>query len=189
MRRFVQSNMLPKRSWARAFLVTLFFVTLASGLFWLDFFRGYQAEMTLLVIGKGELSGSAGEVASSLSELSQTLRFYDLLLERTEQFSDPYAGLSQDQRKKSFRSLFVAKRKPDSNIITLSVRSKDADDAKVLAQAGAETLFALTGFYYNIQTNVDVRVVEGPIVTATIFRPIFFLLTAFFSALFVTALF
>ncbi|MEK7181789.1 MAG: hypothetical protein AAB615_03400 [Patescibacteria group bacterium] len=190
MRILSRNNFSLNQSWVRTFLVTLFFVTLASGLFWLDFFRAYRAETTIVVIGKGSLTASSDTVASNIAEIASTLRFYDRMVQDSEEVADAFSDLSPDQRKKRFQNIFSATHTPEeSGVIVLSAFGSDRGSAEALATAGSETLFALSSFYYNIKTDVDLRVLEGPIVTTTVRSPLVFVLLSFFSALGVTGIF
>mgnify|MGYP001620015063 CR=1 FL=1 len=36
--------------WGRTYIVTLVFILIASGLFWLDFFRGFESETAVLFL-------------------------------------------------------------------------------------------------------------------------------------------
>src|SRR3990167_9926640 len=91
-----RNKLLPPACWARAFLVTLFFVTLASGLFWLDFFRSYQAEVTVLVVSKTGTVQSSGDVAGNVAEIARTLSFYELVLAYNDLIDDAFEGYAPD---------------------------------------------------------------------------------------------
>jgi capsular polysaccharide biosynthesis protein len=175
------------RVWGKLFLITLFFVSAAAGLFWLDAFRGYEADMRILVVGKSQTAG-AERAAGSLAALIETLPFYDRLIV-DDLTDDPFEGLSQDKRRAAWNDVVSAKQDVASGIIVVTAKGSDPDEARVLARKTTQTLSSLAGIYYNVKTDIDIRIVEGPITRTVIVHPVAFVLTTFVSAFAATAMF
>lgn len=188
----------PRTLW-RSFLVTLFFVTLASFLFWLDSFRVYQAELTMLVLAKSQ-AVDADQTASDLSELSKTLSFYDRVLSGTDLLDDDFEGYTPDQRRVLWNETVQVAQSDKGGVLTVTARQDEMEKAKRLAEETSKALLSVTSFYYNVKTDIDLRVVDGPIVSTVVAHPwkygavsigsglvataLFFLVLAFIPALF-----
>ncbi|OGI15513.1 MAG: hypothetical protein A2878_00190 [Candidatus Moranbacteria bacterium RIFCSPHIGHO2_01_FULL_54_31] len=181
--------MLPPASWARAFLVTLFFVTLASGLFWLDFFRSYQAEVTVLVVSKTGTVQSSGDVAGNVAEIARTLSFYERVLADNDLIDDAFEGYAPDARKKAWNDSVSVKRQDQSGTLVIQAHGETPEMAKRLAKQTAQSLFSVAGLYYNVKTDIDMRIIDGPIASYVLARPFLFGVTSLLSGLLVTALF
>lgn len=181
-------NKWHRSSFGRAFIVTLFFVTLASGLFWLDFFRSYNAEVTLLIIAKsGEESSS--DTAENMRELSQTLSFYNRLLTENDRIDDDFIGYAPDVRKEKWHDLVSVTRQEGSGVLVIHANGDTPEKAKRIALQTAQTLFSVAGLYYDIKTGVDMRVVDGPFVAYSLEKPWSYVGTCLLTSVSLTAFF
>lgn len=184
-----RNNLSFSSSWKRAFVVTFVFVTLAFGLFWLDLFRGYKAEVTVLVVSKSETAVLAQNIAADMKELTQTLSFYERVLASSDLIDDDFEGYTPDKRKALWNETVSVKHEKGSGILVISAQGETPEKAKRLANETTKTLLAVTGFYYNVKTDVDVRIVDGPIVATTVAQPVAFGAISLLSSLIVTFLF
>ncbi len=172
-------------SWKRPFLVTLVFATFAAGLFWLDFFRVYQAEVTILVIGKTE-ANSTDQVVENFVELSKNLSFYERVLAENDLIDDDFAGYSKDKRKALWHETAVVQRSDKSGVLTIRVTQPTGEKARLLVESTVQSLFSLAGFYYNIKSDVDMRVVDGTILTTAVGSPFLYGVTTLSTGLLAT---
>lgn len=184
---FLRTPLLFRTAWQRSFFVTLFFVTLASLLFWLDSFHAYQSEVRVLVIGKATVS--TDQVVENFTELSKNLSFYERVLEGNDLIEDEFEGYSKDQRKELWNETVQVTRSEKSGVLSVTARQDTPEKAKRLSEETVRTLFAVASFYYSIKTDIDMRVVEEPIVKAVVARPVTYVLTSFGSALGITLAF
>ncbi len=175
-------------AWRRSFFVTLFFVTLAASLFWLDIFRGYQSEVHVLVISKVP-SVATDQVVENFAELSKNLSFYERLLEGGDLVDDDFAGYSQDKRKKLWNETVQVERRDHSGVLVVTAEQESAEKAKRLSEETVKTLFAVASFYYNIKTDVDLRIVDQPITKPVIRHWPQYILVSLGSALGLSILF
>lgn len=171
--------------WQRSFFVTLFFVMLASLLFWLDGFRVYQSEVQILVVGKVS-SVATDQVIENFGELAGTLSFYERLLENRQDIEDPFEGFTKDQRKKMWNETVRVVQNKNSGVLSVLAKGDTQEHAKRLSEATVATLFSMASLYYNIKTDIDLRVIDESIVETTVGRPVLYALTSFGTALTVT---
>lgn len=171
----------------RAFVVTFVFVTLSAALFWLDFFRSYRATVTVLVVSKTEMSSQ--DMTENAVELVRTLSFYERVLADNDLIDDDFEGYAPDQRKALWNDTVSVNRRAASSVLTVRARGETPEKAKRLAKQTAQTLFATMSFYYNVKTEMDVRVIDGPLVSYTLTRPFLFGATSILTGLSITLLF
>lgn len=168
--------------------MTLFFVSLASCLFWLDTFRGYESEARVLVIGKSP-SASTEQVVENFAELTSNLSFYEKVLEMNDLIEDDFEGYPQDERKALWNETVTVERSEKSGVLVITARQDTREQAKRLADATVTTLFSMAGLYYNIKTDVDLRVIDETIMTPALHQPIRYILMSIGSAVVATTLF
>ncbi len=182
---------LPKKnffqSWKGLMIVTFLFVTFASFLFWLDFFRGYQTQMSVLVIGRGMTDGSV--VAKNLSGITQTLSFYERVLAGNENIDDRFAEESSSERLSHWQGVNQVSRGGDTDILNVVTRGDSPEESRELALATTKSLFEVAAFYYTIRTDVDLRVIDGPLTAGFINNPLLYGAISLASGLLVTILF
>lgn len=174
-----------RMAWQRSFFVTLFFVMLASLLFWLDEFRVYQSEVQILVVGRVS-SVATDQVVENFGELAGTLSFYERLLENHQDIEDSFEGYTKDQRKKLWNETVRVAQNKNSGVLSVLAKGDTQTQAKRLSEATVATLFSVASLYYNIETDIDLRVIDESIVETTIGRPVLYGVASFGTALSVT---
>lgn len=185
----VQNKFAFPASWMRTFVVALFFVTLSAGLFWLDFFRSYRAEMTILVVSRTDTSQSGVAVAENLAGITRTLSFYDRVLADNNFIDDAFLGYAPDKRKKAWNDMVSVRKLDGGSVLTLSATGDTSEEAAVLAKQTAQTLFSVASLYYNVKTDVDIRVIDGPLLRYALVSPLLFGAVSLFTGFFITTLF
>ncbi len=184
----VNKYLLPRTVWQRAFLVTLFFVTIASLLFWLDFFRVYKSEISVLVITRSP-NVVTEQVAVNFTDLAKNLSFYERVLSQNDLIDDDFEGQPKDKRKALWNHVVTVTHTAKSGVLMVSALQETAEKARLLSQETVKALFSVAAFYYNIKTDIDLRIVDEPIVKPVVSDPLWYGLTSFGSAFGVTTLF
>jgi len=182
-------NRFHQSSFGRAFIVTLFFVTLASGLFWLDFFRSYETEVSVLMVSHVNKGENSASISSNMAELVSTLSFYNRLIENSDTLDDEFAPYTPDQRKAKWNSIVSVSKKGESGVMVIHAKGETSEQSKTLAEETARTLFSVAGLYYNIETDIDMRVIDGPLVSYTLGHPWLYMLVVLLSSIGLTSLF
>lgn len=183
------ANFIPiHASWRRSFFVALCFVTLASLLFWLDSFRVYQSELRILVIPKTS-TVAIDQVVENFAELSRNLSFYERVLAGNDLIDDHFEGYTKDERKAGWNKMVTVTRSAQSGVLVVSATEASPEAAKRLSEETGKALFAVASFYYNVKTDIDLRIVDEPIVKTTVATPVLYGVTSFGSALLLTTVF
>lgn len=189
MLHIIQNKFTFPASWGRAFLVTLFFVTLSSGLFWLDFFRSYSAEVTVLIVPRSGVFQSGVDAAENLTAITRTLSFYDRVLASNDFIDDVFVGYAPDKRKELWNNTVSVKRTDGGSVLIIRAIGNTSEMAGLYARETAQTLFSTASFYYNVKTDIDMRIIDGPLVSYVLVKPLLFGSVSLLTGFFVTAFF
>lgn len=169
--------------------MTFVFVTFASGLFWLDFFRGYRAEVTVLIVTKPGMAETSEDVAENAVELTQTLAFYERVLADNDLIDDAFLGHTPDARKALWQKKVSVERQRESGVLLIRARGDTPEQAKRLAKQTAQTLFTVAGFYYDVKEDIDMRIIDGPLAAYALEQQLLFATTSALSGLLLTGVF
>jgi hypothetical protein len=137
----------------------------------LDSAKMYRSTVTILVIPRSQVSAEQkDEIVHNIASLPTLLTFYDRMLRDNPTIKDSTAGLSQDKRKQAWNTFVNVQEPSKSNgsLIELSLLAKNQSDAQALSMKAARTLFSVTSGYYDVKNDIDLRIVDGPITTATV---------------------
>ena len=131
----------------------------------LDNFKTYRSTVTILVSEKSEVAAKQqNQIISNIMEIPHTLAFYERLLKYNPDLSDQTVGNTPDQRKQMWNNILdVRQVGGNSSLIEISVTAPQEDDADNLASKTTRTLLDTVSQYYNIKTDVDMRIIDGPI--------------------------
>lgn len=154
------------------FVLALFFT--GAGAFWsLDSFREYRAEVSVLVQPQNS-TGPAEQIVENIAFLPTTISFFDALLASDERLTE-FSDLDEQPitvRKAAWKNMFSVKREPGSGVVTYAIDAKSQEEAVLLARQLSKTLFEKIGAYYDIRSEVSLRLIEGPLVRTSIATPV-----------------
>lgn len=168
MQSFSSEN-LRNKHWKRLFASPYFFalgivLSLTFGLLMLGNFRAFKSDISILIIPKNEsASFQAGQIMENLTDITHRLSFYDRVLFDNRDIQDPFVGLGKDQRKEKWNESFEIKRLAESTTLNISVFNKDKFEANRIARQMALTLSEVASRFYDIRTELEFRIIEGPI--------------------------
>ncbi len=153
-------------------VLALFFVGV-FGFVLLDRFRGYEAEVSLLVMPTSNQRAAADQVVENIAVLPSTLSFFDALLASDERLAENSAfdEESAGARLAAWKRMLSVKRQGDSGVITYTVQAENQEEATLLARQMSTVLFQKIGTYYDIRTDVSLRLIQGPLVRSSLSAP------------------
>ena len=146
--------------------VLAFLVAVIVGFILTGFFKAYRSEMIVMVIARSEKAVmQKKDAVENLSLLPQMLSFYDLMLKENKDIVDLNVEKTADKRKEAWnRILEVSKNEKDAqSLISIAITTSSQNDSEEIVQRAARTLMSVTGRYYDIRNDVDLRIVDGPI--------------------------
>lgn len=165
--------MLPPLNKTLFSVLALFFIT-AAAFVSLDTFRGYRAEVTVLVLPLSTNQTPAEQMVENIAILPTTVSFLDALLEsdgRLSEFSD-LDEQSINARSEQWNEMLAVRREGGSGIVTYTIKADTQEEATIFARQMAKVLFQKIGTYYDIRSEVSLRLIEGPLVRASLISPV-----------------
>lgn len=163
----------------RYFVLTTLFATFTSAVILADAFRKYEADLSVIVIPRNEVSAeSLPEIVANMEHVATTSSFRSAFFERVFE-KDPVLGemLASQNGPVADESISVRAGEKGS-VLSVRAVADDADDAKLLVREATRALFGLTGQYYNLKEAIDLRMTNGPIVAAHTSNPMLFVLSS-----------
>jgi hypothetical protein len=158
-----------RQMWKRKISIAgaLFFVIL---IFNINRNSAYESEMTILLLPKNEsMAKEIDSVRGNFKQIMQSLVFCDEVSKQNESLSVTQ-DLSNYQRKKFCDSKSEVSLVEKSTMIKVKNFDKDGVLARELNSDMVGVLIASAGKYYNINTALELRIVDGPIVKLDSFR-------------------
>jgi hypothetical protein len=138
--------------------------------------RVYKSETDVLIIPKSETTAkNISRIANNAKELPKSLDFYDQLISQDGTIKDEFEGLPGYKRKAYWQSKIKTEAIDDSSIVRITVFDKDQTRSGDLSEKAGLTLAVFMSRYYDIKTELDIRISDGP-VTSYAFRENIFIL-------------
>ncbi|MEI7749558.1 MAG: hypothetical protein WCJ25_00985 [Candidatus Moraniibacteriota bacterium] len=155
----------------RTFAVTALFASLLSFVALSEGSRGYQADLSILVIPGKRTAPSTVEVMNDVVFLSKTPAFRSVFFKDAESVPaflamDSADNFSDDAKRKLFDSMLSVSASGKGSVLTVRAVAGDAEDAKDIARAAALSLSRYASRYYDVEATADFRIVDGPSVSA-----------------------
>jgi len=182
---------MDKNTWLKKIgvLGAIFFFVL---IFNLNKSRVYQSETDVLILPKNEADAKQIDLAiENFRSVLTSLAFNDRLAEGSDALE---AGmeLPNYRRKEFWNSKISVTRVAKSGVLQIKNFDFDSTLAKELNTDTVDSLIAIAGNYYNIKTDLELRIIDGPIVqrivsqnlTLTIGKSVLWALVIYFLFLF-----
>ncbi len=176
-----------KSAWGKTFLVTLVFLVASSALFWLDYFRAYQTEVSVLFVTKSEQP--APVVADAMGSIMQTLTFAQRADENMEDGALLPETDSKDVQKLDWNTNLSVATKSESGVLVFAQRATTEKESLDKARATLKTLMVATTIYYDQDHQVELRIIDKPITKLVIASWWKYILTVVASAVVLTTTF
>jgi len=126
----------------------------------------YQSEVRILILPKSEIaSRNSQQIIANAQEIPYSLSFYNKLVENNGDIGDEAEEFSNAKRKEFWNSKLKIKIKGQSGILSININDKSQWQAQVLSRAVAQNIAIVMSHYYNVKTDLDIRIIDGPIVS------------------------
>ncbi len=154
-------------------VLALFFVGTAAFTL-LDTFRGYRAEVTVLVLPLSTSQTPAEQMVENIALLPTTVSFFDAMLASDKNLTE-FSALDEQSvntRSLQWKNMLTVKRQGGSGMVTYMIRAENQEEATRFARQISQVLFQKVGTYYDIRSDVSLRLIEGPLVRSSLTSPI-----------------
>ncbi len=124
----------------------------------------YSSTMTVLFLPKSVVtSQESSSIAENFRQILSSLAFCDRLSEQNESLSVAN-DLPNYKRQEFCNAKFLVEKPQGSAMLRITNFDADSTLARELNSDVVENLIAVSGKYYNIKTDLELRIVDGPIV-------------------------
>lgn len=128
-------------------------------------FKTYKSTVTIVIIPKSITAIAQREnIVHNLAQIPQTLSFYERLLSDNHDLKDTTANQSAQRRKEIWNNIISIKQiNKDSTILKITLEASGSKDSEILASKTARTFLDTASGYYNVKSDLDLRIIDGPI--------------------------
>jgi|GEM_PF-3728265 len=125
----------------------------------------YKSEVDVLVLPKNtETLSNADQIIANAEEIPLSLSFYNKLLESNSGINDISSGKSDPEKKKIWNDKVKVERISGSEVVKIEASDKNRFQAEIISQQTALDLTQILNRYYNPETDLETRVISGPII-------------------------
>jgi len=125
----------------------------------------YVGETNILIIARSDKTArNIEQIIANVAEIPRSLSFYDKLLEKNEDLENLAEGLPDYKRKAAWNKSLQIESIKKSGVIVARAFSPDQLQAEILSKKIALDTIFVAGRYYDTQNDLDLRIIDGPIV-------------------------
>jgi len=149
---------------SKIFISFFLAISLAGLLFFSSSDPVYQSEMDILLIPKSPVTAqNADKIQNDTKEIITSLNFYDNILDKNLESTELTLGQSAAQRKSAWQKMVSVEKSKNSNILKIFALDKSRGKAEALSQEVANQASETMSQYYNIKTDLEIRIIDGPV--------------------------
>lgn len=150
----------------------------------------YQSQTDILIIPKNLVAaGNSSQILGNAVEIAHSVSFYDKMVSSDGNINNPVKALPGIKRENYWDLKIKTERIGDSGIVRTIVSDADRAQAEMISRGATRSLIDIMSGYYNIKTDLDLRVIDGPITgTATSENIIWIVLESILGGLIIAAL-
>jgi len=124
--------------------------------------------MDVLLLPKSEMSvRNIEQIIANAKQIPLSLSFYNKLIEINSDIEDEASELPDAKRKDFWNSKIQTTQIGNSGVVRLTTFASDQMQAEILSRQSASSLVVVMSRYYNIKTDLDMRIIDGPIASQT----------------------
>ena len=129
--------------------------------------RTYKAETDVLIVPRNDaVSKNVSQIINSVKEIPKTLSFYDrILFSNDALIDDDIEELPSYKRKAHWESKIRTKKIDDSSMVKIIIFDKSQTQAEDLSRQAGLEIAGVMSQYYDIRTELEIRIVDGPIIS------------------------
>lgn len=152
---------------SKTFWITTVIVTIIFFFAGISVSKTYKGEMELLLLPKNDITArNINQVMQNAQEIPMSLSFYNKLIEFNPDIEDTFKNLSDSKRKENWNAKIEIEKIKESGIIKISVYDDAQLQTELISKQTALDTAKVLGKYYNILTELDVKIIDGPIVSS-----------------------
>lgn len=120
-----------------------------------------------MLLPKNDITArNINQVMQNAQEIPMSLSFYNKLIEFNPDIEDAFKDLSDSERKENWNAKIKIEKIKESGIIKINVYDETQLQAELISKQTALDTAKVLGKYYNTLTELDVKIIDGPIVSS-----------------------
>ena len=129
----------------------------------------YQAETTVLFLPRTEVTArNIDQIIANAKQIPTALSFYDKLVENNPSMNDEASELVDVERKEFWNSKIKISQIGKSGMLAVKTLGDGQINTEALSRRVVSDLLNIMSKYYNIKTDLDIRIVDGPIISQAV---------------------
>jgi len=146
-------------TFSAAFAMIIFVVVINSG-------RTYKVEVDILLLPKNEtMVRNISQIIENVRQIPLSLSFYNKIIENNSDIEDAAFELPDAKRKQFWNAQIETSQIGKSGLIKIAIFNASPLQTEMISRQAISSLSVATSQYYNIKTDLDMRIVDGPIVS------------------------
>jgi len=126
--------------------------------------KTYKSEMRILLLPRSDVAArNIDQILRNAEEIPKSLSFYNKMLELNPDIEDDLSDMSDSQRKNSWNDKIKVERVRKSGVIKIDAFSDVQLQAEIISRQIVASDIAVLSKYYDITTDLDIRIIDGPI--------------------------
>jgi len=127
--------------------------------------KKYSSETDILVLPKSEkASRDLDVITGNIREIALSLPFYERLLLSDKNIEDQARSFSEHNRKKEWNSQIRIERQEGSGVVKIIASDDSRLQASLISHQTAKNIARQMSRYYDIRKELEIRIIDGPIV-------------------------
>jgi len=170
--------------------LSFFIITFTIGLLIsLNSFLSFQSQVNIVLVPKSITTAkNADKIQANTAEIITSLNFYDQILDSENISTELTLGRKPAERKSDWQKRITVKKSKNSNILSIFTYDSNRNKAQVLSQKVARNISDTMSRYYNIKTELEIRIIDGVVseknwISSSLIPWILSLIFAFISGL------
>lgn len=149
---------------AKLFVILALLTAIVAFVVFINLGRAYKTELDILILPRNEKTAmSLNQTVESIKQIPLSLSFYNKILEANKDIEDGANGLPDYKRKAYWNDKISAERIGQSGVIKFEVSDKNQWQSEILAYQLKNDIFTVISKYYNIKSDLEPRLIDGPI--------------------------
>jgi hypothetical protein len=134
-----------------------------------NFNRAYESKGEILITFKSEKAAqNSSQILENLKLISQSLPFYEKVIsDEPDAKNELILELPNYKQKQYWNETVKIERVGESSALEVSAVSFDSYTAQVLSSQTIKTLISVAGVYYDIEKDIDIKIINPPITRYT----------------------
>ncbi len=130
--------------------------------------KTYQAKSRILFLPRNETAvRNVDQIVENAKQIPRSLSFYNKIVELNSDIEDGALELPDAKRKEFWNAKIETQQVKKSGVLEVTIFDASQLQAEIIATQTVTGILTVMGNYYEVKNNLDMRVIDGPIMQET----------------------